>query len=397
MARAGSSPILRRTVPTWWLGAFGASSWLLAALYMIHWGAKWNLDLRVYLAAGRSVLNGANPYFGVFTHNRLHFTYPPFALLLFAPLSWTPTQLVKVAWWIVNAGALVSIVFLALRAALHIEAKRALAMAAAISCVTTLALEPLRSNMDYGQINLLLMALVVVDLTRLRAPWRGLLVGLAAAIKLTPLVYLIYFLLERDRRSAIRGIGAFAGAIVVSFLVLPSDAVRFWFHDAFAPGFTGQVGNMSNQSWDGVIHRVPFHGGAVATILWVGAEAATLAVGVLTAKRYVTQHRKVEALLALALTELLISPISWSHHWSWLVLVPVVVLERWKKDRVVDPVLLFTLVIAAAAPYWWGMTGWPGALADDSLALTGALLLVTMMVQASKRTARAAVIPEPSG
>jgi alpha-1,2-mannosyltransferase len=285
---------------------------MFIVFYLVHWGWRWDLDLEVYRAAGHSLHAGSDPYLAVFTNSRLPFTYPPFALLLLSPLSLGTTGIVEAGWWVVNAAALVAILYLALRSALGTGARRAFALAAALGGAATMALEPLRSNMDYGQINLLIMLLVIIDITRVRAPWRGLLVGVAAAVKLTPLVYLVYFLIDRDRRSGFRGVGAFVGATAVGWLVLPSDSVRYWWHDAFAPGRTGTVGSITNQSWDGLVHRAPFYGDTAGTILWVGAEISTVLVAVIVARRYVAARRVVDAVSVLALTELLKSFVDYS-------------------------------------------------------------------------------------
>jgi alpha-1,2-mannosyltransferase len=241
-----------------------------------------------------------------------------------------------------------------------------------------MAFEPLRSNLDYGQINLLLMAMVVADLLAIKGKGRGILVGVAAAIKLTPLLYLAFFLLERDRRSACRGAATFVGLTCLSWLILPSESTRYWFHEAFIPSRTGPVGSVSNQSWNGVLHRAPFHSGSVGVAIWIAASVVTFVVGVMTARSLIEQRRPIEALLALALTELLVSPISWSHHWSWVVIVPVVLISRWKSGRWLIAALVTLVIVAIAEPYWWAVHGWLGDLLNDSLTLCGATLLLVL-------------------
>jgi alpha-1,2-mannosyltransferase len=366
--------------------------WGFIGFYLAHWGGKWALDLRVYRAAGHSLYHHGKPYAALFTASRLPFTYPPFALLVLSPLSLGPLGVVKALWWLGNQLALIGTLYLVIVTGLHLSPRRALLIAAATGAVVTLALEPLRSNLDYGQINLLLMLLVVLDLTRVKGRRRGLLIGIAAAIKLTPLVYLAYFVVDRDRRSAYRGFAMFAGATALSWLVLPSDSARYWFHEAFNPARTGPVGSVSNQSWNGVVHRLPFHGGGPGVLIWAIASCLTVVVGVLGAKWLLALGRPIDALLALALTELLVSPISWSHHWVWLVLAPVVLVARGKKDRGVTAALGIVLVIAVAAPYWWSIHGWLGALFGDSLTLAGAGLLVALTLGARRDLAPAATV-----
>jgi len=367
--------IARSTVAAWLVA--GATAWALVGVYLGHFGVHWALDLRVYRDAGRSLYDGMNPYATRFTGGGLPFTYPPFGLLVLSPLALWSLGGVEVLWWALNEAALVVLVSLVCVRALDLGARRAVAVGAVVAAVGSLALEPLRSNFDYGQLNVLLMLLVVIDVTSVRRRGRGVLVGLAAAIKLTPLLYLVYFFLERDRRAMVRGVLSFAAATALSWLVLPAESWRYWIHEVFLPSRAGVVGWPTDQSWNGVFHRATFHGGAIGAALWLVAAAATLAVGLLAARRWIERGRTIEAVLALALSELLVSPISWSHHWSWLIVVPVIAWAS-REDRVLAWSLVAVIAVAIAAPYGWGLHGWPGAVCDDSLTVSGAALLAVL-------------------
>jgi len=145
--------------------------WLASAFYMWHFGGSWHLDLRVYRAAGRSLLEHGSPFRSYYTANNLPFTYPPFALIVLAPLSFGSLGLIEGAWWLVNSVALVALLYLLLPRGTARACR--FAIAALLGGAATLALEPVRSNMDYGQINLLLMFLVVIDLSQRRQRFRG--------------------------------------------------------------------------------------------------------------------------------------------------------------------------------------------------------------------------------
>jgi len=366
-----------RALPTWSLVVAAVLAWLLAGLLTLHWGGAADFDLRIYRDAEQHIAGG-HTYTLHFSRAHLRFTYPPFALLLLSPLRYIPLVPLELVWWVLGAAALVTLSYLALTGATSLRGSRSVAIAALVAGVAQCALEPLRSNADYGQINVFLMLLVVTDLTRVRQPWRGLLVGLAAAIKLTPLLYLAYFLVVRDLRSALRGAAAFLGAAALSWLILPSDSLYYWVHQVAQPQHTGNVNYVSNQSWLGLVHRAPVNADRVGIALWCLLEVATLVVGIIAARRLVRIDRPIDAILALALTELLISPISWSHHWSWVVLVPIVMLGRWEKYRKVSKAMVLLLAMAIAEPYWWNLSGWVGTLPDDSLLLAGAVLLASL-------------------
>jgi len=381
-----------RSIPTAAIGIVAVLVWAVSALYVLRFGSSWHLDLRVYRAAGHELFAGGNPFVGVFTANNLPFTYPPFALLALSPLAFGPLGLIEATWWLLSSAALVALLFLLLEAERghHLcggtEADerrlrlRSFAVAAALGAVATLALEPVRSNMNYGQINLVLMLLIVVDLTRPNSKWRGVMVGLAAAIKLTPLIYLGFFVFRRNQTSFVRGLITFVVATALTWWVLPTESARYWFHEAIDAKRTGNVGGVSNQSWEGLLNRAPFHGGEIATVLWVVLCVATLACGVLLVRRLSVAPHPAETILALALVELLVSPISWTHHWSWLVLAPLAVVTLWSRHRLVAWLFVALVGLAVAAPYWWGLHGPVSDLANNSLVIAGALTLVAWTI-----------------
>lgn len=366
-----------RQLPTLSIAIFAAVIWLVSGAYMVHFGASWHLDLRVYRQAGHSLYHGGSPFTRYFTASHLPFTYTPFALLVLSPLALGSLGVVETGWWLLSAACLVVAVYLVLISATGVTGQRAWAVSAALGGLSSLALEPVRSNFDYGQINLLLIAMVVVDLTRVRGPWRGVLVGLAAAIKLTPLIYLVYFLADRDRRSFLRGIGAAAAVTTVSWAVLPHDSALYWFHEATDAARTGPLGIVSNQSWNGLVHRAPLHGGHVGTVIWLLLSVATFACGALLTRWLVERSRKAEALFVLALTELLISPVSWTHHWSWLAVAPIVMVSLWRTRRRVGIALAVLLAFSIVAPYLWIRQAPWSYVAANALVLGAAAVIIT--------------------
>jgi alpha-1,2-mannosyltransferase len=364
-----------RHTPTWVLATAATLMWLVSGAVMVRFGAHWHLDLRVYRDAGHALFTGGSPYSSYFTEGHLPFTYTPFALLVLSPLSLGPLGLVEAAWWSVSGACLIAVAYMMLTTAFPMPRRRAMAVAGLLGGLATIGLEPVRSNMDYGQINLVLMAMVVFDVTRVRAPRRGVLVGLAAAVKLTPLVYLVWFLIGRDLRSTLRGIGVFVGASAVGWLILPSESVRYWLHEVSDASRTGQLGNVSNQSWNGLVHRPPFGGGHLGTIIWFTLSVLTVAGAVSLSRRLMQDRRMVEVVMVLALTELLVSPVSWTHHWSWLVVSPIVVATLWSVHRVVASMLLGLFCLAVVAPYWWILHGPASYLTGNTLVLGGAAVL----------------------
>jgi alpha-1,2-mannosyltransferase len=242
--------------------------------------------------------------------------------------------------------------------------------------LAVLVVEPVRSNLDYDQINTLLMGMVVVDLLVVPRRHRGWLVGLAAAIKLTPLIFLAIPLLERDWRSAGRSAGAAVGATGLAWLLCPAASWTYWSKDVFDARRVGDVAYAGNQSLYGDLHRWPFASGG-HTAIWVVISAATLVMGAYVTKRCLLDNRRVAAVLSLAFVGLEVSPISWTHHWVWVALVPpVLVVGRRQVPGLATRTSLWVLSgVSVLAPYWWFGSGVAREWLGDSLSLCAFVML----------------------
>ncbi|MDQ7806062.1 glycosyltransferase 87 family protein [Amycolatopsis sp. A133] len=364
------------------------------------------LDLEVYLGGAKALAEQGSPYdaWVPTTHQiLLPFTYTPFAAAVFLPgtlLPFTVTmKLVSIAS-ILATGVVAYLYVATLNGSLTDATKvRGRAVAALVAIGAQLAgalLEPVRSTLGFGQINALLMVLVVLDvlLPGERKRTKGLLIGVAAAIKLTPAVFVVYFLFRRDFRSAARVVAGFVVAGALLWLVRPSASVTYWTKLVFDAGRIGGVDYVGNQSLHGLTVRA-----GLPEFGWVLAALAVMAlVAVIIARA-----EPVLGLTACALGGLLVSPISWTHHWTWC--VPVLVLAgwyAWRFDRAVRwvaaAVVVAGLVLFIAGPMWFAPRPAPSAgwwLATESYELFGLLLLVAA-AYAARRLNRA-TLPATAG
>jgi len=177
-----------------------------------------------------------------------------------------------------------------------------------------------RNTLNYGQVNLALMALVSLDcLARGRAGPRGALVGLAAAVKLTPAAFVLFFLLRRDYRAAATAAGSFTACTAAGFLLAPRDSARYWTSVIVATGRPGSPWYAANQSIQGVLARAgvqPAHARRDGRLAGpVGRRARAGLPGACGGP--LAGSADAWALSLNAFAALLISPISWSHHWVW--------------------------------------------------------------------------------
>ena len=345
------------------------------------------LDLEVYLGGAKALAEQGSPYdaWVPTTHQiLLPFTYTPFAAAVFLPGTLLPfavtMKLVSIAS-IVATGVVAYLYVATLNGSLTDAAKvngRVVAALVAIGAQLAGALlEPVRSTLGFGQINALLMVLVVLDvlLPGERKRTKGLLIGVAAAIKLTPAVFVVYFLFRRDFRSAARVVGGFVVAGALLWLIRPSASFTYWTKLVFDAGRIGGVDYVGNQSLHGLTVRA-----GLPEFVWALAALAVMAV---VAVIIVRAAEPVLGLTACALGGLLVSPISWTHHWTWC--VPILVLAgwyAWRLDRAVRwvaaAVVVAGLALFIAGPMWFAPRPAPSPawwLATESYELFGLLLL----------------------
>jgi alpha-1,2-mannosyltransferase len=276
-------------------------------------------DLRVYLGGGQQALHHpGNLYSWIYAgHPGIQFTYTPFAALLFAVGSLLPFRLLMDLVAVVSTFALVATVWIAFR---ELGWERAARTGAALLLAgLTFWSEPVQRGLYLGQVELVLMALVVWDLSQPdRRWWKGAATGIAAGIKLVPLLFIAYLVVTRRFRQAAVAAGALVVTVIIGFAVLPRPSVTWWIDgDFFEASRTGFVGDQQNQSLRGILTRLI---GSVngAEVPWLVAAVVVAAGGLVAAAVLHNSGRTYPGLMAAALTALLISPISWDHHWVWI-------------------------------------------------------------------------------
>ncbi|MFD5571667.1 glycosyltransferase 87 family protein [Streptomyces cadmiisoli] len=311
------------------------------------------LDLMVYRAEGATVRAGGDLYALRATSAQLPATYPPFAALLFTPLTLLDTGALRALATAGNLALLVALVRLSLRLMGHTRVETVWwVSAAAVWC------EPVWTTLRYGQINLLLAVLVLWDLSRRPGDrLAGLGIGLAAAVKLTPALFAVLLLVtglvararRRDGpwlRHALGAAGAFAGATLLGAAVLPYDSWQFWTDAVFRASRVGKAEETANQALRGVVARLlhtPEPGA-----LWAAVALVVAAGGLAVAVRAELRGERAWAAACCAVTALLVSPVSWSHHWVWC--VPVVLLLAAHGHRVAAGA---TLLVFCSYALWW--------------------------------------------
>ncbi len=294
------------------------------AIWFVHWiDTRGYMDTEIYRLGARAWLNGYQVYGDGLTpespdSGTLPFIYPPFAALLFIPLTWLSVDGAVVLVAVLSHIAILVTAYSLARSSDYLAPRAGLvAVATAVLMGWFTLIEPARETINYGQINLVLMALVAADCLLPRTRWpRGLLVGIAAAIKLTPLGFLLLFLLRRDYRAmAVTGL-TFAATVLIGLVAAPKDSADWWLDKMLSTGDsfgTVYAGNLTLRS---LLAKQSLTGFELNS-LWVLGSVLLLAHAVL-GMRYALRMANVPlALMLNAVLVLLVSPISWSHHWVW--------------------------------------------------------------------------------
>jgi alpha-1,2-mannosyltransferase len=326
-----------RDAPRWLLPACAVALAAVLAVYVADLVTHLPVmaamrDLAVYREGGLIVrhvspaYNGhlASPLYDWTGQNGVQFTYPPFAAVIFAVASVLPWTVLRWAMTLASLAAL-GISLWVTFGALGYRDRTAVRLAATLGVsALALATEPVQQTLALGQVNLLLMLLVVADLLTVAAGagrtrwWHGIGIGIAAGVKLTPLIFIPYLVLARRYRQAAVATVTFAVTVLLGYAVLPRDSGRYWVHGlVFNANRIVFLGTRGNQSLRGVLTRVA---GSVSagTAPWFAVAALVLVVGVLAAALLYRAGHPVPGMLACALTGLLVSPLSWDHHWVWV-------------------------------------------------------------------------------
>jgi alpha-1,2-mannosyltransferase len=297
------------------------------------------LDLEVYRLGVQQWLGGGDMY-GTLPATRdgvrLPFIYPPFAAIALSPITLIPWSLAGLLNFGLAVAALGVTIYLCVRRLWPTSDRYPTVVITGFALPLALWLEPVRETIGFGQINLVLMALIAADCLVEKPRWpRGLLIGIAAAIKLTPAVFVLYFLLRRDWRAAVVTAVSGALATAIGFAVLPGESMRYWFG-----GFAGAAGvsgspYATNQTVKAALARLSLPL-PVQTGLWLLVAAVVLAAAVVGIWWALRSCHEVLAMVITAGAGLLLSPTSWSHHWVWIapaLLVMVVESVRTRSSR----------------------------------------------------------------
>ncbi|MCW3843940.1 glycosyltransferase 87 family protein [Micromonospora yasonensis] len=288
-------------------------------------------DLKIYMramdwwAAGHPLYDYVQPDR---VQGALYFTYPPFAALLLRPFALLPLGVTVVIFTALTVlGVVVTTRWLVTPLVDRHGLPRLFTLTVAVLLV--FAVESTRETITFGQINMLLVVLILTDLL-FAVPggrrWAGVGVGLATALKLFPGIFILYLLVTRRWRAAVVASATAAVATLLSAAVAPSDSWRFWTHELWATDRVGRTDYTGNQSLFGLLSRITAPE-KPSQLLWLLLVLAVTAFGLWRAARAARAGHTLAGLTLTGLVGGLVSPITWTHHLYWFIPAVVVLVD----------------------------------------------------------------------
>jgi alpha-1,2-mannosyltransferase len=335
----------------WFLGAASLCITLARAIDIAT--STHQVDVDVYLMGAKQVFTG-HLYTTYLASPKEPFTYPPAAALLFLPFTLVSRITAQVIWAVISTILFIGFLVCSLRCTRPDWRRSELILWSLILALPVMVLNPIGMNFNLGQINILLALLVLADLTGRYAlkghtiP-RGIMTGLAGAIKLTPFIFVPFLFATKQFRTGCTALITFVVCGVVMLVVAPSEAWTYWTRYIFDAHRVGGVVYISNQSLRSTLFRFS-HGHAPEGLIVV----SILLVGIVGLSAAVWAYRSSSPLLGIllcAVTGLIVSPITWAHHLVWI--VPVVLWLALAHDRPA-----FGRIWAALATIWF----WSGPI-----------------------------------
>ncbi|MBL7260488.1 glycosyltransferase 87 family protein [Paractinoplanes lichenicola] len=357
-------------------------------------------DLGVYRGAvGYWLLDGGDLYDFLYNNTEYGFTYPPFAALVMSPLALTNWPVAVAGSIVANTAAVVMLLrwFVAPVVRRH---GWPLWMTCSLVFLAVLVFEPARDTFSFGQVNLLLLLLVCLDLRALLAGrrWAGVFIGIASAIKLTPVVFIGYLIVTRQFRAAAVATGTAAGATLLAVLVAPATSAQFWLGALWDTDRVGRLEYVSNQSLRGVVARLE-----LPSAFWLAAVALIVALWFLRVQKFaglgpgfngpLTDVDQVAGFAATGIVACLISPVTWVHHLVWLLpalfLLTDAALRAGSRRRLAALFAVYVILSSSVVWLWWaGADGFLAAIGSNTYVWISVGLLLALPFRARERADR---------
>ncbi|MDO4411575.1 glycosyltransferase 87 family protein [Cutibacterium sp.] len=339
------------------------------------------IDLKIYRDCVHAMLHDPDTLYTATSVSDLGFTYPPFAAVALVPLALLPFRVAAILHYAVSAIALVVMIAVVRRRC----GRRPLGILTAVLAAIVATGEPVGKCFAYGQVNIQLALLIVLDVFVLPHSWRGIGVGVATGFKLTPGIFAIWYLVTGQFKAALRAAVAGVATIAVGFVIAPTASWQYWTHYMLTPKRLGGLTWAGNQSLSGMLLRL---GHGELRLVWLVLIALCCILAGIASRRLWQQGGadRVWSLLCAGLCGCLVSPVSWSHHWVWAALLIVAGLADRRRSR--QALALIWAFATLTWMVWWFPAGhnrelaasWWQKILTDAYVLVGVATLIVLVL-----------------
>ncbi|WP_195839993.1 glycosyltransferase 87 family protein [Cutibacterium porci] len=336
-------------------------------------------DLKIYRGCVHAMLDDPTTLYTATPVRGLGFTYPPFAAVVLTPLALLPSLAATILHYCVSAITLVITTDLIWR---RCGRKPHPFLVAVLVGVLNLS-EPIGKTLVYGQVNLQLAFLIIIDVFLLPRKWRGMGVGVATGFKLTPGIFALWYLVTGQFKAALRAAVAGVATIAIGFAVMPTASWKYWTEYMVTPSRLGGLIWAGNQSLSGMLLRL---GHGDLTLAWLTLVVLCCILAGIASRRlwYRGGADQVWSLFCAGLCGCLVSPVSWSHHWVWGSFIMVAGLADHRRcQHVLAAIWGF---VTLSWMIWWFPAGrdreltaaWWQKILTDAYELVGVGCLITL-------------------
>ncbi|WP_420076271.1 bifunctional glycosyltransferase 87/phosphatase PAP2 family protein [Streptomyces sp. JL3001] len=281
-------------------------------------------------------------------YDSTQFTGTPFGGLVLKPLTRAAEQALGWGWTFGTLLLVVALGVVAARALPQPVSRRTSLLAAPVAISLLMLSLPVRNTLYLGQTSIMPVLLVLLGCFAVRGERAsGVLIGVAAALQPTLLLFTPLLWFTGRRRAALSTGATFAACTAVAWVAMPSDSYTYWVHHMAGVGLGGRADDLGNQSLHGALLRLGLTGPLeIVLFLLLGAGVAALAV-----RRAVRYAHDGQLLLAVAITgcaAIVMSPTAWQHQLLWVLLAVVGQVGRRASDRYVWPVAIVLVMTLPA-------------------------------------------------
>ncbi|WP_328682447.1 glycosyltransferase 87 family protein [Streptomyces sp. NBC_00322] len=378
------------------VGGLATAVGLFLATVPLH--RDW-FDLGVYYGTVESWTDGGRIYDYLVPGTHYGFTYPPFAAVCMLPMTLVDWQSAVAISVLLNLAAAGAVLYCSAGTVVRRQGWSRWFTFAVAGCLFVL-LEPVRDTFSFGQVNLLLLALVLSDawlLSTGRGRFAGFGIGLAAAIKLTPAVFIGYLLVTRRWRAAATATGVATGATLLAMWVAPDASRVYWTEAMWNTDRVGSLAYVSNQSWQGVVARLS-EPDAPSRTVWALGVIVILCLWAWRARRAVAAGDELAGFAVTGLTACLISPVTWVHHLVWVFPALAVLIDAGLRLQKGDPRrrrllrwagAIYVILCSSVVWLWsWDATGIDGFVGSNTYVWICLGLLIALPLREGAAAAR---------